>query len=881
MADEVSIQSLKISVTADTNSAVVSLNSLTESLKKLAEATKKGFGESVESLSGLSQVVDNIVKLDANKFSDNIEKIKKALESLSTAKIDTTKVNAAVRQANSELRKAELEARKARDAADEKARSDRTAASNRRAEILAQNAATAAAKEARLGGQVKEPKEDKEELGDFSNKVYALNAALLASQAAADVWRTRILKAGDVVNKLFMSLVKSAGKAGLAIGKMMVGVGLAPFKKLGSAIGDVVKKLSGFMAALKRIAVYRAIRAVLKEITQAFKEGVENLYQYSLLINGSFASSMDSLATSALYAKNSLAAMAAPIINTLAPAADFITDKFVDLLNVINELVASLTGAETWTKAIKYPTQYAEAADGANGAAKKLRATLLGFDEINRMDDNSKGSRGSTGSILDYSSMFEEKTVSSKAKSFVDSIKNAFASGDLKNLGKNIGQKIKDGLDKIDWNSIKARVESNATMVGSLINGFIDVPNLAETLGKTIAQVFNTAIGKMRTFFSTVKWDKVGTFLGDGLNSIVNTFSFSDFASTIATIINSAIAVLKNFINTVDWFKIGEFLSDGINDFFDELHVSELAETISDAVIGAINMIWTFLHDTDFYTLGQKIGTFIKDIKWGEALEGLAAVIASAIGSAVQAAGGLITSNPLFAVGLASIVGYKIAVALGAATVTAQISSALGGALATGAAGAEAGIVATKTGGAAGVAAGIALTGLAVVAVGWLADKITDGESTRAIESAFGITLHQGAINAKTNFDYENEKLTTNRLTKSLTGNTVPYSSPYYADGGYPEAGSLFIAGERGAELVSFTGGRTQVANRDQIAASVANGMEYANAEQNELLREQNALLREIASKDFTPVTQITTGQIASALNRANIREGSTLVAVN
>lgn len=876
MADEISIQSLKISVTADTTSAVGSIGQLTDALKKLAESTKRGFGDTIESLQGLANAVNKIVSTDADKFAANMEKIAKALEVVSAAKIDTGKVNAAVKASNVRARAAELEAKKAKESAELKVKADKIEASRERAKILAQQAATAAAKEARIGGKVTGETFD----DNFADKVYAANAAMLASQAVTDVWRSRIEKAGAVVNKCFMAVVKAAGRAGLAIAKMAINVGVAPFKKLGASIADVVKRLSGFLSALKRIAVYRAIRAILKEITQAFREGVENLYQYSLLINGTFAASMDSLATSALYAKNSLAAMAAPMINVLAPAVDFIVDKFVDLLNVVNELVACLTGAETWTKAIKYPTQYAEAADGANGAAKKLRATLLGFDEINRLDDNNKGRRGSAGESLDYSSMFEEQTVSSKAKSFITAIKNAFASSDLKNLGKNIGEKIKSGLDKIDWNSIKARVEANATMVGSLINGFIDVPGLADSLGRTISQVFNTAIGKLRTFFSTVKWDKVGTFLGDGLNSIVNTFSFSDFASTIATIINSAIAVLKNFIDTVDWFKIGEFLSDGINDFFDELHVSELAETISDAVIGAINMIWTFLHDTDFYTLGQKIGTFIKDIKWGEALEGLAAVIASAIGSAVQAAGGLITSNPLFAVGLASIVGYKIAVALGAATVTAQISSALGGALATGAAGAEAGIVATKTGGAAGVAAGIALTGLAFVAVGWLADKITDGESTRAIESAFGITLHQGAINAKMNFDYENEKLTTNRLTKSLTGNTVPYSSPYYADGGYPEAGSLFIAGERGAELVSYSSGRTQVANRDQIAASVASGMEFASEAQNALLREQNNLLRELVAKDTNVVAQITTGQLTSALNRANQRSGSTIVPV-
>lgn len=55
------------------------------------------------------------------------------------------------------------------------------------------------------------------------------------------------------------------------------------------------------------------------QLTQAMKEGINNLYQYSNLMGGTFAQSMDRLATSGQYLKNSLGAMAAPIINALAP----------------------------------------------------------------------------------------------------------------------------------------------------------------------------------------------------------------------------------------------------------------------------------------------------------------------------------------------------------------------------------------------------------------------------------------------------------------------------------------------------------------------------------------------------------------------------------
>lgn len=46
-------------------------------------------------------------------------------------------------------------------------------------------------------------------------------------------------------------------------------------------------------------------------------------------------------------------------------------------------------------------------------------------------------------------------------------------------------------------------------------------------------------------------------------------------------------------------------------------------------------------------------------------------------------------------------------------------------------------------------------------------------------------------------------------------------SIPQYANGGLPSHGSMFIAGERGAEIVGHINGRTEVLNRSQIASAI------------------------------------------------------------
>lgn len=71
-----------------------------------------------------------------------------------------------------------------------------------------------------------------------------------------------------------------------------------------------------------------------------------------------------------------------------------------------------------------------------------------------------------------------------------------------------------------------------------------------------------------------------------------------------------------------------------------------------------------------------------------------------------------------------------------------------------------------------------------------------------------------------------------------------------FATGGFPTEGQLFIAREAGAELVGSMNGHTAVANNDQIVEGIASGVRQAEQEQNELLRQQNSLLRQILQKD-------------------------------
>ena len=93
-----------------------------------------------------------------------------------------------------------------------------------------------------------------------------------------------------------------------------------------------------------------------------------------------------------------------------------------------------------------------------------------------------------------------------------------------------------------------------------------------------------------------------------------------------------------------------------------------------------------------------------------------------------------------------------------------------------------------------------------------------------------------------------------------------------FASGGFPEMGELFVANEAGPELVGSIGGRTAVANNDQIVEGIASGVAAAMVAQNELLAQQNQLLLEILNKDTSII--LDGRELNAGLDARRIRNG-------
>ena len=174
---------------------------------------------------------------------------------------------------------------------------------------------------------------------------------------------------------------------------------------------QAARHTNNLLRSFARIAQYRALRWVLKQITEGFKEGVENVREYSKAINGHFAAAMDTADNTLLKMKNSIGAAVAPLIEMLIPVLQTVVSWVITAVNWVNQLLALLNGQASWTKAVDASAASLQnVKKNAAGAGKQIKNLLADWDELNIIQSQGGGGGGSSGLINGdaYKKMFTE-----------------------------------------------------------------------------------------------------------------------------------------------------------------------------------------------------------------------------------------------------------------------------------------------------------------------------------------------------------------------------------------------------------------------------------------------------------------------------------------
>ena len=582
-----------------------------------------------------------------------------------------------------------------------------------------------------------------------------------------------------------LQMVKNAYHTTVKAVKFFGNTFFSTLKTIGSTLKQAVfskmeQRLNALHSILKRIGrivFLKTIRGMISAIASGVKAGIDNLYQWSLMVDQTFANSMNTIATASMYLKNSIGAALAPAIEALAPVIDFVVDKFVSLLNIMNQIIALLTGQSYWTKAIKQPQQFADAANSAGGAAadaaKAIKLYIASFDELHVMDSptgSGSGGGGGAGSGANYGGMFENVP-------FDTTLKDAIKNGDWQGLGNILADKLSDVTLNVDnWlnDVFKPWAETFAKALGDTINGFVEKYNWS-LLGTTVADGINAIVGAVNTFLTTTKWTDLGTNIGTAINAWFTGVNWDNVAKMFGNKLNVFIDTVGGLVKKVfegnNAVNIGQTIANAVVTWFQTVHWDTLAETFETGFNGAVKAFGTFVKDPKVWTefknalkafekmdldiaglasalstvftnalgavnwfeFGKAVGTFIGSIEWEKVIPTVLTTISETLSGFINGlwnSGSGKTLIGLIATGFAGALVVEIGIELAKATILKTIiSSAVAGA---GAGAAAAG----AAGAAAGAAAGGAAAGAAKTSI-WTAIAEAIGGSVTAL----GVTI--------------------------------------------------------------------------------------------------------------------------------------------
>ena len=723
------------------------------------------------------------------------------------------------------------------------------------------------------------------------------------------------------------SAVSSTGAAVKKTGSA-VSTAASHVAKLGHSANKTAGFFGKLNRSLARIAVYRTMRKAISYVGEAFKNGLEAAYQFSRANQpaeyAKLAGAMDGIKKAASTMSLQLGAAFGGLITAIAPILIRIINLVTQAAEAITRFFAVLNGTGYYKKAAE---GFEEVGNSAGGAGKKIKGLLASWDELNVIGKESGGGGGGS-SATDYSGAYEwAEAESDWANLFLSGgffgigakigdalgdvstkITNWLKSDAVRNFGKNLAEALNGSVSNPEnWENFG---EAVGTAVSTL------VLNIADFFSTVSWDDVKTAIVAFWNGFKQALYDN--TNLDENIQAIKDNFSlivawFDDLPAKAKNIgikiANAIIREVENGINEVVNVYNGTWLADILGelepvhfDLIPEIPDEELnknwnkakqeieersknnpAEASVNAVVeNQLDGTELFQSGTAYRPSGSTAGKKV----------GVGVVTVPSVGDKLN-------GTELFESGVADrpSSGHGKKVGVGVAVVpslgnTQEFDSDV-----------SAKITNTRN----FDTHPILNLGDYNPIVARYATNTRNFETHPVLNLGdYNTFVARYATNTR-NFethpvlnlgDYNtvmSRYVTNNRtvsinailnkadLTKqfkdALNGIKININSTVsgvkknigkintvaeYAEGGWPMVGDLFLANEAGPEYVGTIGGNTAVANNDDIVAGIKSGVQSANAEQNELLRQQNSILTKLLNKNLTISPSVALGQVVA-----------------
>lgn len=699
---------------------------------------------------------------------------------------------------------------------------------------------------------------------------------------------------------IFMNLATGFGVASeraYLMSKNLTQLGYDISSFYNTSVEDAMQKLqsgiSGELEPLRRLG-YDLSQAKLEET--AFALGIEEsvsamtqaekaqLRYYAIMtqvtqVQGDMSRTLESPANQLRIFSSSVTQAGRAIGNIFIPALNKALPYLIASLHVIEDIadaIARLLGFTMsdieWDKELSFGEQMEEDIEGANGAAKKLKNFLMGFDELNVISADEGSGNGDDNGIGDFDFElpeydFIDDAVNTKTAEIEEKLKNILG------IGEDIDEWAQDLKDNFETIKTTAAAIGLALLGWKLTEGFISGLNtLNSIISKPIVQVtvgIALVAGGGETFIDGIKG-----IIEDGLDET----DFSDIISGL--LLSSTGSVL-----------LGSKFAGWISDAFPQSVITSAFTSIAArfgiasaplggailggiliGIVGGIAMFGAGLYDAIKNELTIQNGELIVvgSTLAGAAIGAIFGPVGMLIGAGIGAAVGLVTDGVIaivqnwdsikegFAKTWEGLVGWWNRVVKPRIDGAALFFQKLGWDIKEFAVGVKDSVVGTFN----------LLWNSLKKTINWIIGGF-EGMSNGVIG---GINSMISALNSLS-FDVPD-------WVPVIGGEKFGFNIRYlnevsfgrletYARGGFPDEGELFVAREAGAEMVGSVGGKTAVANNDQIVEAVSAGVYQAVL----------SAMKQIGGENTPSMNVYLDGrQIASSVKRANKERGASIL---
>lgn len=342
-------------------------------------------------------------------------------------------------------------------------------------------------------------------------------------------------------------------------------------------------------ATLQEYALAHGLNADMSAMTQAEKTLLR--YQYVMAntanIQGDFERTAGSWHNQVVQLKQAYQQLSAvigtglinafkPFLSGLNSILQAVTSFAEQVLNALGkifgwEVEISASGiSDSLGGAAEAAGDLADNAGGTGGGLKnagkeadKLKRKLLSFDELHVLDfgeqkDPSSGGGGGGGGggagggggggAADGAVTASIKSTKKMFESDIDS---------LYELGYRISTTLRDMLRGIDWEEVYQGARDFGFGLASFLNGLIR-PDTFYEIGRTIANALNTAFEFVLSFARHFNWSNLGLSIASGINGFVENLDIDKAADAINTFVEGVWDTVITAIDNINWEEIAD-----------------------------------------------------------------------------------------------------------------------------------------------------------------------------------------------------------------------------------------------------------------------------------------------------------------------------------